>query len=354
MRRMNASTTRAVRSVSSLSLLCLLLGCGPSEQAGGSGSSAPAASGAGSAKPAANASAAASAKPATSSAVSATPSATSAVAAPKPEDFGPDVTKDAVEAINASFAYDTNQPNAAIDGKIATAWSAPPSGAWLEVGLYPGTRVDGIELDGARADKNSNGEERWDTGGVIKKVKVEWDGGSAELTFDRAKDKGVRKKLPIGATTRKLRLSILEVDKGSKSDDIDVDELKIFGATTGLKAPEKAGLTSLCKADAVAVRFKDGAVYGGEWSPAKDAPEKAIHWDFAMTKSRVDDGEWHTLGLKYVDNTSVGDDGAKVPPDQRAVGKIFRFRVQGETFEGEMNGAKSTGKCGVTMTGKSG
>lgn len=349
---MNAQARRAARALSSLSLVSLLVACGPAEKSGGSGSSAPAASGAGSAKPAASGAPAASASPAASGAASAAPAASAAASPPKPEDFGPDITKDAVEAINANFAYDTNQPLAAIDGKIATAWSAPPTGAWLEVGLYPGTRVDGIEIDGARADKNANGEERWDIGGVIKKVKVEWDGGSAELTFDRAKDKGVRKKLPIGVNARKLRLSFLEVDKGSKSGDVDVDELKIFGATSGLKAPDKAGLTSLCKAEAVAVRFKDGAVYGGEWTPPKDTPERGIHWDFANTKSRVDDGEWHSLGLKYVDNASVGTDGTKLTADVRAVGKVFRFKVQGETFEGEIDGAKVPGKCGVTMTGK--
>lgn len=287
-----------------------------------------------------------------SGAASGAPAASaSAAAPPKPESFGPNVTKEVIEAVNASDAYDTNVPAFAVDGKPATSWSARPSGAWFEVGLLPGTRVDGIELAGQRTGKNSKGDERWDVNGVMKKISVEWDGGKAELSFDRATDKGVRKKLGIGAVTRKLRISVLEVDKGSQSDDVDIDELAIFGTKGATKAPDKEGLTSLCKADAVAVRFKDGAVYGGEWMPEKETPERAIRWDFTPTSVRVDDGEWHTLGLKYVDNASVDDSGARVPADVKALGRIFRFRLDGQSFEAEIGGKPAAGKCGVTMTG---
>jgi hypothetical protein len=329
--------------------LVMAFGCGPS---GGGASSSAAASGApasSAAKSTSSAASSASAAAAGSAAASAAPAA----APPKPEAFGPNVTKEVVESVNASNGFDTNQPAFSIDGKPATSWSSPPEGAWIEYALYPGTRVDGIELAGQRTGKTSNGEERWDINGVIKQLKVEWDGGQGELSFDRASDKGVRKKLPIGATTRKLRLSVVAFDKGAKSADIDIDELNIFGAAGSLKAPDKTGLTSLCKAESVAVRFKDGAVYGGEWLPPRDSAERAIHWDFTPTKSRVDDGEWHTLGLKYVEDSTVLPDGTKAyASDLKAVGKIARYRVAGDTFEGELDGKKFAGKCGVTMTGQ--
>jgi hypothetical protein len=304
-----------------------------------------------SAKPSAKSAAQPSGKPSASGAPATSASGAPASAPPTPESFGPNVTKDVIEAVNASDAYDTNTPAFAVDGKPTTSWSARPTGAWFEVGLLPGTRVDGIELGGQRTGKNSKGAERWDVNGVMKKVAVEWDGGKGELTFDRATDKGVRKKLGIGAVTRKLRISVLEVDKGTESDDVDIDELAIFGTKGPTKAPDKTGLTSLCKADAVAVRFKDGAVYGGEWMPSKDTPERAIRWDFTPTSVRVDDGEWHTLGLKYVDNASVDESGTRVPGDVKALGRIFRFRLSGETFESEIEGKPASGKCGVTMTG---
>ena len=327
----------------------LIVACGPS---GGGSSGSSAASGA-PASAAAKSSSSAAASAAPKASASAAASAATTAAPPKPEAFGPDVTKEVVEAVNASNGFDSNQPGFAVDGKPATSWSSPPEGAWIEFALYPGTRVDGIELAGQRTGKTSNGEERWEINGVMKQLKVEWDGGQAELGFDRATDKGVRKKLPIGATTRKLRISVVAFDKGSKSGDIDIDELAIFGAAGSLKAPDKTGLTSLCKADSVAVRFKDGAVYGGEWLPPRDSGERAIHWDFTPTKSRVDDGEWHTLGLKYAEDSTVLPDGTKAyASETKAVRKIARYRVAGDTFEGELDGQKLTGKCGVTMTGQ--
>ncbi len=335
-----------------LPFLSLVLASACNSPSGGDSSATAAASGkpdSSAPKPSASASgsSAAAAAPAGSSAAP-------AAAPPKPESFGPNVTKEVVEAVMASDAYDTNLPAYALDGKPTTSWSSKPDGAWLEVGLYPGAKVDGIELAGQRTGKTAGGDERWDANGVLKKIKVEWDGGSAELGFDRATDKGVRKRLGIGAPTRKIRITVLESDKGSKSGDIDIDELSIFGTAGATKAPDKTGLTSLCKADAVAVRFKDGALFGGEFMPPVDSPLRAVKWDFPGTSVRVDDGEWHLLGLKYNDNASVNDlNGEKIPADVKALGKIFRFRVSGETFEAEIEGKPVPGKCGVTMTGKS-
>jgi hypothetical protein len=283
--------------------------------------------------------------------------ATSAAAAPPPADesaapkasppavtaFGPDITKSAVEAINASHGYEFNQPHYALDGKSTTSWSAPgDSKPWLEVTLLPGTKVDGIELSGQRTGK-SGALERWTANAVMKRVRVVWDGGEGELTFARATDKGVRKKLPIGAATRKLRLEVLEADLGEKSNDIDIDELGIFGAAPESKPRDPKGLNGLCRAARVIVRFDGGTVVGGDWTD-EDNPE--WRWTFFPISMRVDDGEWHTLGVRYAEDAERLEDGQKVLKTAN-VGKLFRFRVSPEGFEVERDGIKGTGKCGA-------
>lgn len=293
----------------------------------------------------------ATAKPSASATSTPTASATaSAAAAPiDTASFGPDISKTAVEAINASAAFESNQPQHALDGKPTTSWSAPSTEKpWLEISLLPGTKVDGIELGGQRTDKTGT-EERWNANGVIKRARVVWDGGQGELAFARATDKGVRKRLGIGQVTRRVRIEVLEVEPGTKSADIDVDELGIFGAAPEIKPADPKGLTDLCKAGRLAVRFKDGAVYGGEWTvkPADGdlaAKENPWRWTFWEIKPRVDDGEWHTLGVRYVEEKEEGPDGEKVVKTKNA-GKIFRFRVGPDGFEADEDGVKAKGKC---------
>ena len=303
----------------------------------------------------ASATAAKTSAPSTSASAAAPGTASAAVSAPvfaasiDTKTFGPDIAKTAVEAINASAAFEFNQPQHALDGKPTTSWSAPSSGKpWLEVSLLPGTKVDGIELGGQRTDKTGT-DERWDANGVLKRVRVVWDGGEGELTFARATDKGVRKRLGIGAVTRRVRIEVLEAEPGTKSSDIDVDELGIFGTAPAASPADPKGQGGLCKADRLAVRFKDGAVYGGEWTakPADDdlaAKDNPWRWTFHEIKPRVDDGEWHTLGVRYVEEKEEGPDGEKVVKTKNA-GKIFRFRVGPDGFEVDQDGVKATGKC---------
>jgi hypothetical protein len=265
-------------SLRSLVLLGTVVACSSGD--GSANSAKPAATSAtpgASASPKASSSAAASAQPSVASA-----SAASRPAPPSPESFGPNVTKEVVEAVNASNAYDTNTPAFAIDGKPATAWSAPPAGAWLEVGLFPGTKVDGIELGGQRVGKNSTGDERWDVNGVMKKIQVTWDGGEGLLTFDRATDKGVRKKLGIGAMTRKIRITVLEVDKGSKSEDVDIDELAIFGT----KARSKRRISPASRASARRTRWLCASRTGPSTGVSGRLPKRAESGLFAGTSRR--------------------------------------------------------------------
>ena len=59
-------------------------------------------------------------------------------------------------------------------------------------------------------------------------MRVSWDGGEKEITFDRATDRGKRKRVEIGATTRSLRITAVEVDRG-RFADLCLDEVAILG-----------------------------------------------------------------------------------------------------------------------------
>ncbi len=261
-------------------------------------------------------------------------------ATPAPTAFGPDISKAAVEAVNANTAYDTNQPQYALDGKPVTAWSAPAdSRPWLEISLLPGTKVDGIEIAGQRADTKT--KNYWTRDSVIKRARIVWDGGEGEVTFARAIDKGVKKRLPIGAVTRRVRIEIVETERGEQSNDIDIDEIGIFGAGPASSPPDPKGLTGLCRAGRTAVRFNRGTVVGGEWT---DGPDAAWRWTFFPITVRVDDNEWHTLGVRYAEDTEMLDDGSKNVKSRNA-GKLFRFRATADGFEADQNGEQGTGKC---------
>jgi F5/8 type C domain-containing protein len=281
----------------------------------------------------------------------------SASAAPKasaaPATFGPDIAKVAIEAVNASTGYDRNQPQYALDGKMDTAWAAPGAGKpWLEIALLPGTKVDGIELAGQREATKT--KDYWTKDAVIKRAVVKWDGGEAEVTFARATDKGQKKKVPIGVVTRHVRIEILETEPGEQSGDIDVDEIGIFGTAPTTNEPDAKGVTSLCRVHfsgpfgpAMSVRFSKGGVVGGEWTDSVDQNAQDVEpwrWTFFPIPVRVDDGEWHTLGVRYAEDSETLDDGTKNVKTRNA-GKLLRFKVSGSTFEGDQDGTKASGKC---------
>ncbi|MBI4951948.1 MAG: discoidin domain-containing protein [Myxococcales bacterium] len=281
----------------------------------------------------------------------ATTASASARQAPPPTaaDFGPDVSRTAVEAVNASAAYDHNQPQFALDGKSDTAWAAPGEAKpWIELSLLPGTRVDGIELAGQRDATKT--KDYWAADSVIKRARVVWDGGEGEITFARASDKGVRKKLPIGAVTRRVRLEILEIERGEKSSDIDIAEIGIFGVAPATSPADPKGLSGLCRAGQLRVRFREGTVYGGEWVDAPGGIEPVDgpplwRWMLLPIPVRVDDGEWHTLGVRYAEESEMLDDGTKAVT-ARSVGKLLRFRAGPDGFEADQDGKKASGKCG--------
>jgi len=59
-------------------------------------------------------------------------------------------------------------------------------------------------------------------------MRVSWDGGEREVTFDRKNDRGRRKRVEVGAVTRTLRITALEVDRG-RFADLCLDDVAIYG-----------------------------------------------------------------------------------------------------------------------------
>ena len=59
-------------------------------------------------------------------------------------------------------------------------------------------------------------------------MRVSWDGGERLVSFDRQTDRGKRKRVAIGANTRRVRITALEVDRG-RFRDLCLDEVQILG-----------------------------------------------------------------------------------------------------------------------------
>ncbi|MBI4699781.1 MAG: hypothetical protein HY744_01220 [Deltaproteobacteria bacterium] len=78
------------------------------------------------------------------------------------------------------------------------------------------------EIRGDRGDM-------WELSHVVTKMRVEWDGGSEVVTFERPRDRGVRKRVAIPAATKKLRFTIERVSKGAGGNNACLDGFKIFG-----------------------------------------------------------------------------------------------------------------------------
>lgn len=336
---------------SALALALLAAACGSEKKKQADSSGSAKAAGASAAAPASaapSASASAAAPPASAGSVAAKP-------APAPESFGPEITTVAVEAVNASGAYKSNQAVNAVDGK-PNSWSAEwTKGLFLEVGLWPGTQVDGIEMAGQRTTKNDKGKEHWVADAVIKRAHVTWDGGEGDLVFSREKDRGVRKKLPIGQKTRFIRIEIAEIEKGEDSSDVDIDELGIFGKAPTPPAADPKAFTGLCTTPDQMLRFKAGALFGGspvkKIIPGAPPPEASIPITFLPTTARVDDGEWHRLGIKYDEVTDYDFALGKMAVQDRALlkGQADQFRITegGAAFETRSgpNGTPVAGKC---------
>jgi len=132
----------------------------------------------------------------------------------------------------ASSAAPDHPAEHAFDGVPATAWTegapGPGAGEWVEAELRPGTFVSAVEVSGGWALRTGAGVDLWTHNSTFRRMRVSWDGGEREVTFDRKNDRGRRKRVEVGAVTRTLRITALEVDRG-RFADLCLDDVAIYG-----------------------------------------------------------------------------------------------------------------------------
>ncbi|MCC6649319.1 MAG: serine/threonine protein kinase [Polyangiaceae bacterium] len=125
----------------------------------------------------------------------------------------------------------------AFDGRPSTAWNegAPGdgTGAWVEAHLRPDTFVSFVEVSGGWAWRADNGQtDLWVHNNSFRVMRVSWDTGEADVSFDRATDRGVKKRVDVGAATGTIRFTALAVDRG-RFDDLVLDDVALHGSSRG-------------------------------------------------------------------------------------------------------------------------
>ncbi len=142
------------------------------------------------------------------------------------------VTRLCVSSIHASSEQPEHPARHAFDGIFATAWSesSPGDGAgeWLEAELRPGTWVSSVEVSGGWPTTTSAGADLWAINSTFRVMRISWDGGEAEVRFDRKTDRDKRKRVRIEAETKRIRITAAQVDRG-RFRDLCLDEVAIFG-----------------------------------------------------------------------------------------------------------------------------
>ena len=121
----------------------------------------------------------------------------------------------------------------AFDQRPSTAWNeAAPgdgTGEWVEVVLEPGTRVDYVEVGGGWSAMSEGGAlDLWAHNNSFRVMKVSFDGGAREVTFDRKTDRGVKKRVELGVATTSVRFTAIAVDRG-RFDDLCLDDAVLYG-----------------------------------------------------------------------------------------------------------------------------
>ncbi|MEI7894792.1 MAG: hypothetical protein WCI05_16970 [Myxococcales bacterium] len=165
-----------------------------------------------------------------------TPAASVPVAAAEREVT--DITLEAVVSARASsFHQDADPfnpphpPIHAFDQNPNTAWNhespTDGTGEWLEARLKPNTFVGYVEVSGGWAAMSGR-VDLWSSNSSFRVMRVNWDGGSALVKFDRKADRGNKKRVDINKVTTTLRFTAVEVDTG-KWKDLCVDDINIYG-----------------------------------------------------------------------------------------------------------------------------
>ncbi|MBI4700142.1 MAG: SUMF1/EgtB/PvdO family nonheme iron enzyme [Deltaproteobacteria bacterium] len=142
----------------------------------------------------------------------------------------PDQTLRALKGARASSQLSSNPPDRAFDKDEQTAWCegkpGDGTGEWIEAEIEPGFTVSAVEVTGGWAFNSptaarirGDSGDMWELSHVVSKLRVEWDGGSDVVTFERASDRGVHKRVAIGKATGKVRFVIERVSKGAGGDN---------------------------------------------------------------------------------------------------------------------------------------
>ncbi len=152
----------------------------------------------------------------------------------------PDQTTKALKTARASTNLRDNAPDGAFDNQDNTAWceakAGDGTGEWLEAEIEPGFTVSAVDVTGGWAYESPTAAEirhdrgdMWELSNVVTKLKVEWDGGSEIVTFERATDRGVRKRVAVNAATKTIRFTIERVSRGNAGDNACLAGFKIYG-----------------------------------------------------------------------------------------------------------------------------
>ncbi|MBN1612317.1 MAG: protein kinase [Polyangiaceae bacterium] len=163
------------------------------------------------------------------------PSAPRSSPAPKANSVAPpitDITRLCRTAVRTSSEKPAHPAEHAFDGVPVTAWTeaSPGDGAgqWVEADLRPDTWVSEVEVGGGWSAKTASGIDLWHHNTTFRRMRVSWDGGEEVVTFNRDTDRGQRKRVAVNASTRHVRITALEVDRG-RFLDLCLDEVVVFG-----------------------------------------------------------------------------------------------------------------------------
>lgn len=137
-----------------------------------------------------------------------------------------------VSEARASSAQPTHPASHVFDGSTATAWNeASPgdgTGQWVEARFPAGTHLDHVEVGGGWSHTTGAGEDLWTLNNSFRVMRVSWDGGSREISFDRQSDRDRQKRVDIGASVTFVRFEARAVDHG-RFADLCLDEATFFG-----------------------------------------------------------------------------------------------------------------------------
>jgi hypothetical protein len=230
-------------------------------------------------------------------------------AAPPAATHGPpiDVTLTCFASAQASSEQKDHPPAHAFDENPKTAWNdqAPDgAGQWVEARLRPGTWVDHVEVGGGWSYTTADGTDLWPLNSTFKTMHVVWDGGSADVQFDRASDRGAKKNVPIGAVTSTIRFSATTVDRG-KYADLCLDDVIVVGSCA-----------STC--DATASACADG-LFVQLATPQSSTPDT---YDYPITRKMLK-GHPDFVGVRVVEATRNG---------QRVMGAIVKNQCQADAI----------------------